>query len=290
VHKSLFLCYLLTWVDREFSSPAGAQFISLLTQKNNNNPAPLSPRNRLISKYALPPLDYGTRSIFPRNPFFGLMESIVCCTNCGYKSITYSEFLSLSVPLIGQNGQKYLNLPQCLEKYTERETIPWKCDDCIKYPTKKQFYGVKQLTITRYPKILCVHLNRLVQMNGIQRKIDNFIEFNTLLNIYPYVTSHKGIFSADGDEAYLDTNSRNSYTAADPIRAIDYSLVAIIVHLGDAHGGHYVVYKRLLEKNSKEDFKLRKDWVLISDSNWELVTESQVLKQKAYLLFYEKIV
>jgi len=215
------------------------------------------------------------------------MESIVCCTECGYRSITYSEFLSLSVPIIGQGGQKFINVANCLEKFTEKEVIPWKCDECVK-SKKNQSYGIKQLTVTRYPKILCLHLNRLVQMSGTQRKIDIFIEFNKELNLFPYTTAFKGNFSGQSTEEYLDTSPR-LVGFTDPKKAINYSLVAIIVHLGDAHGGHYVVYKRLLELEDKDTtLNLTKDWVMISDSHWELVPESHVLKQKAYLLFYEK--
>jgi len=183
-----------------------------------------------------------------------------------------------------------------MEKYTEKETILWKCDECIKSPKQNDFtqsYGLKQLTITRYPKILCLHLHRLLQVNGAQRKIDNFVQFDTNLDLYPFTTAFKGNFS---DNLRTEDNFNKMNTLFDssilrnPHTSIIYSLVAIIVHLGDASGGHYVVYKRLLEHTSMDNsLKLRKDcWVLISDSHWEIVPESHVLKQRAYLLFYER--
>jgi len=218
------------------------------------------------------------------------------------------------------------------------------------------------------------------------------------------------IFSDILEQDYLDTNNIIVASLTDTNKSITYNLVAIIVHLGDAFGGHYIVYKRLLElpPNSNEDnitsngltlgndinassgsngftgkssiparntspgginnnsshngvngkisahggsdsnsispgnnthnssghygsngkisarggneihnstgnglngkssphsgndnithsktrvsngMQLRNDWVLISDSHWEIVPESTVLQQKAYLLFYEK--
>jgi len=81
-------------------------------------------------------------------------------------------------------------------------------------------------------------------------------------------------------------------------KSFDYSLSAVVVHLGNANGGHYVCYRRVLSDtnvNNEEDYKefLKKKinqnlkWVHLSDSQWEMVNESKVRSQLAYMLFYE---
>ena len=60
-----------------------------------------------------------------------------------------------------------------------------------------------------------------------------------------------------------------------------YTLYGVVVHLdwgGSAHSGHYVSYVRLLDGR----------WCKCDDGRIEETDEATVLKQKAYLLFYER--
>jgi len=71
-------------------------------------------------------------------------------------------------------------------------------------------------------------------------------------------------------------------------KPILYSLVAVICHIGTAYGGHYVVYKKVLNID-KKNLTLGKEWVYVSDASWDWVSENEVLRQQdAYLLFYER--
>jgi ubiquitin C-terminal hydrolase len=285
-----FMSYLTGWVDREMIVSLD-QPISLF--HTNGVDFSTSENRRLFSRDTLPPVieKNGKRSLFPVNPFSGLMESIVCCISCGHTSTTYSQFLTLPVPVTWNNvGSKpTLTLTQCLEKFTEKEEILWKCEECVKYykDNERQTAGRKQLTIARYPKVLCIHLNRLVQVGGNFRKIETPVHFTTTINMYPYSSHYKGTFSLLDIEQLLGDNSPPKIDSTFKDKSINYSLVAVICHLGDAYGGHYIVFKRLLERENGQ-FRLSKDWVRISDAQWDRVSEAQVLNQKAFLLFYER--
>jgi ubiquitin C-terminal hydrolase len=61
-----------------------------------------------------------------------------------------------------------------------------------------------------------------------------------------------------------------------------YSLLAVIVHIGNSSGGHYIMFKAP-KRNPKTN-----NWLQISDSDVREVPPSHVLRQHAYMLFYQK--
>ncbi|XP_049851155.1 uncharacterized protein LOC126325492 [Schistocerca gregaria] len=62
----------------------------------------------------------------------------------------------------------------------------------------------------------------------------------------------------------------------------DYVLSAVIVHIGNERGGHYVCYR-------PEDFASpQKGWVKISDMSLSSVPFSYVQQQEAFMLFYQR--
>lgn len=63
-----------------------------------------------------------------------------------------------------------------------------------------------------------------------------------------------------------------------------YVLVAVVVHLGDARGGHYICYRALETPETDDTSKCR--WILLSDSDVREVSFADVQRQKAYMLFY----
>lgn len=86
-------------------------------------------------------------------------------------------------------------------------------------------------------------------------------------------------------------------------RHVNYRLVAVIAHTGGAFGGHYTIFRRLLEhvpvfnyEQLIEDWAASastassapSQWVHISDDSYRPVAESTVLQSEAYMLFYER--
>lgn len=63
----------------------------------------------------------------------------------------------------------------------------------------------------------------------------------------------------------------------------DYQLIAVIVHLGNQSGGHYVCYRAINPEDPESA-----NWLYISDGIMSEVPLKEVLRQHAYMLFYKK--
>ncbi|XP_076898852.1 ubiquitin carboxyl-terminal hydrolase 27-like isoform X2 [Bidens hawaiensis] len=69
-----------------------------------------------------------------------------------------------------------------------------------------------------------------------------------------------------------------------------YNLASVVEHFGNAGGGHYTVYRRVICKmNDSENDECHVYWVGVSDGQVYRVSEEDVLRAEATLLFYEKV-
>lgn len=64
--------------------------------------------------------------------------------------------------------------------------------------------------------------------------------------------------------------------------------MAVVVHHGDMHSGHFVAYRRF-PPSSKNLLAASNQWLWISDDVVRKTTLQEVLSSSAYLLFYERI-
>ncbi|KAJ1092925.1 hypothetical protein NDU88_006035 [Pleurodeles waltl] len=67
-----------------------------------------------------------------------------------------------------------------------------------------------------------------------------------------------------------------------------YRLVAVVVHHGDMHSGHFVTYRRS-PPSPKSSSPLSNQWLWISDDTVRKASLQEVLSSNAYLLFYERV-
>lgn len=82
-------------------------------------------------------------------------------------------------------------------------------------------------------------------------------------------------------------NGSRYLARGDPSYHNDYYLCAIIVHLGDASGGHYVCYRIKNEPSGDETNLKDMPWLYISDHRVTEVSFKHVQQQRAYMLFYK---
>ncbi|KAI9568626.1 hypothetical protein HD554DRAFT_2096862 [Boletus coccyginus] len=81
-----------------------------------------------------------------------------------------------------------------------------------------------------------------------------------------------------------------------------YRLYAVVVHIGNMLGGHYVAYMALPpspsdadptrpenERQRSDSGKVPRDWAFISDTVVRLTSLEEVLKSRAYMRMYECI-
>jgi len=111
------------------------------------------------------------------------------------------------------------------------------------------------LTIQKAPNVLTIQLKRFKTSFFGESKINKHIEFPEILNLTPYMSK--------------DQRSQE----------VLYTLYAVLVHNGySTRSGHYYSYIR----NSNNT------WYCMNDANVQQVGINSVLKQEAYILFYNR--
>ncbi|EAS01954.2 ubiquitin carboxy-terminal hydrolase (macronuclear) [Tetrahymena thermophila SB210] len=138
---------------------------------------------------------------------------------------------------------------------------------------KRQIKKVQKISKT--PQILILHLKRLVinPQTGYPIKIGDFIKFDEQLRL---------------DQTLGLKKKENIQT---------YHLSSLISHLGSDNFGHYVTLRRVWHQNyqpyiTEEVNKTQYTkslWYLTSDREIRYIEKADVLKVRAYILFYEKM-
>lgn len=133
----------------------------------------------------------------------------------------------------------------------------YSCQNC-----KQKTRVSKHQTISRLPKVLIMHVNRL-DISGRIRKTENPLEFPIFdLDMSPFC-------AVEIDESTKKTSAM-------------YDLVAGIAHKGTSSKGHYTAY--CLEESSGS-------WVEYNDQKARILAVSQVelaLREHAHMLIYQK--
>ncbi|XP_006894891.1 PREDICTED: ubiquitin carboxyl-terminal hydrolase 30 [Elephantulus edwardii] len=67
-----------------------------------------------------------------------------------------------------------------------------------------------------------------------------------------------------------------------------FRLMAVVVHHGDMHSGHFVTYRRS-PPSPKNPLSTSNQWLWVSDDSVRKASLQEVLSSSAYLLFYERV-
>ncbi|CAN6202281.1 unnamed protein product [Urochloa humidicola] len=178
--------------------------------------------------------------------FGGRLRSQVKCTRCSHCSNKFDPFLDLSLDIA-----KATTLVRALQNFTEEELLDggqkqYQCERC-----RQKVVAKKRFTIDKAPNVLTVHLKRFSPFNP-REKIDKKVDFQPVLDLKPFVSDFKGT-------------------------DFKYSLYGVLVHAGwNTQSGHYYCFVRTSSGM----------WHNLDDNQVRQVREADVLKQKAYMLFY----
>ncbi|KAL9228156.1 hypothetical protein vseg_003766 [Gypsophila vaccaria] len=178
--------------------------------------------------------------------FGGRLRSQVKCLQCSHCSNTFDPFLDLSLEIV-----KADSLYKALRHFTAPEQLDggerqYKCEKC-----KQKVRALKQLTVSKAPYVLTIHLKRF-RSHFSGQKIDKKVQFGATLDLKPFVTG-----DYEGD--------------------LTYTLYGVLVHAGySTHSGHYYCFVRT--SNGL--------WYSLDDNRVIQVSERVVMEQKAYMLFY----
>ncbi|KAJ1258316.1 hypothetical protein BS78_10G066300 [Paspalum vaginatum] len=178
--------------------------------------------------------------------FGGRLRSQVKCRRCSYCSNKFDPFLDLSLDIA-----KATTLVQALKNFTEEELLDggqkqYQCERC-----RQKVVATKRFTIDKAPNVLTIHLKRFNPFNP-REKIDKKVDFQPVLDLKPFVSDSK-------------------------VADFKYSLYGVLVHAGwNTQSGHYYCFVRTSSGM----------WHNLDDNKVCQVREADVLRQKAYMLFY----
>lgn len=184
--------------------------------------------------------------------FGGYLQSTVTCSSCRHVSRTFDQFLDLSLDV-----NKSETLGSAFKVFTTPELLSkgnrYKCEAC-----HRLVEAHKQFTIYKTPEILTLQLKRFSvnPFTGQTNKLNRSVSFPEHLNIAEWIS---------------DKNSSGE--------ACQYRLYGVIVHEGHScNSGHYHAFVR----NSTDV------WYSMNDCSVHQVSLDTVLRQRAYILFYQK--
>jgi ubiquitin C-terminal hydrolase len=215
------------------------------------------------------------------------------------------EFFTISLDIKNKR-----NIQEALDLYVKGDKLEGdNAYYCDKYERKLDVE--KRVCLKRLSNTLILHLKRFDFDFNIQKKmkINDYCEFPLRFNMYPWtkegLMQKRGVTANEASGETKPTNQPSSY--------YEYELVGVLVHSGDAEGGHY--YSYIKERATKQRIQapcwseFNDNCVFPFDSKslasecfggeettrtWDSwtrkYTPKQIPKQRsAYMLFYERI-
>ena len=158
------------------------------------------------------------------------------------------------------------------------------CAACGHYIVTHSWFSV--LTLALPPQGSCTLGNLFKKYFSTEAISDSQCEANTChgkdvvrkwteVKIWPNtLVLHMVRWLAGGDK----NNAKVTFEMEERVSLAKYKLMAVCVHTGSPHSGHYVSYTRC---NS--------EWLLSDDSRVKVVTPHEVLNAEPYLLLYTKL-
>ncbi|GMM55340.1 ubiquitin-specific protease [Maudiozyma humilis] len=198
--------------------------------------------------------------------FQGQYASRLQCKVCEHTSTTYQPFSVLSVPM---PSKKNGNLMDCFTEFTKCENLEideqWSCPHC-----KKKQPSTKQLTITRLPRNLIIHLKRF----------DNRMNKNGSFVNYPF-TLDLTKFWPDDFDGNLPPGVTDELPSRGQIPPFNYRLYGVACHFGSLYGGHYTAYV---------DKGVKNGWYYFDDTIYRPIkNHNEPITASAYVLFYHRV-
>ncbi|KAF6747153.1 hypothetical protein DFP72DRAFT_920668 [Ephemerocybe angulata] len=180
----------------------------------------------------------------------------------------------------------------------------------------------KRYLIDTPPPVLVIHLKRFQQLQKSPflsfshgfKKLDDYITFPEHLDLTPYLAPKKEDYGLGKKKGKGKLKGKEKTTADEMCM---YRLYAVVVHIGNMLGGHYVAYTALPAKSPIEGEGMatkrkppppppssgdapppevdrhgkqpqQRQWAYVSDTVVRLTTLDEVLSAKAYICMYER--
>lgn len=184
----------------------------------------------------------------------------------------------------------FARLPECICFHIQRTAfengVPRKRNDPVLFPS---FLNMDNYVYNRQisKKIM---LGRISNANGNQtcETPGSYAQTPMGAETPSYASSNWVLSPTEDDNSQMSSISSTFTDNSKYTYNNNYSLKAVVVHLGAIDSGHYVTYRRESEMLDSPNEEKKKRWFYTSDSVVREVTIDEVLNTNPYMLFYEK--
>ncbi|KAM9576324.1 ubiquitin carboxyl-terminal hydrolase 9X-like isoform 3-T3 [Trichechus inunguis] len=187
------------------------------------------------------------------------------CQGCPHRYECEESFTTLNVDI-----RNHQNLLDSLEQYIKGDLLEganaYHCEKC-----NKKVDTVKRLLIKKLPPVLAIQLKRFDYdwERECAIKFNDYFEFPRELDMEPYTVT--GVAKLEGDNINQDSQliKQNEQFESETAESTKYRLVGVLVHSGQASGGHY--YSYVIQRNGRDGERNR--WYKFDDGD---VTECKM--------------
>ncbi|XP_054553726.1 probable ubiquitin carboxyl-terminal hydrolase FAF-X [Talpa occidentalis] len=187
------------------------------------------------------------------------------CQGCPHRYECEESFTTLNVDI-----RNHQNLLDSLEQYIKGDLLEganaYRCEKC-----DKKVDTVKRLLIKKLPPVLAIQLKRFDYdwERECAIKFNDYFEFPRELDMEPYTV--RGVAKLEGNNVNTETQliQQNAHSENEKSESTKYRLVGVLVHSGQASGGHY--YSYIIQRNGEEGERNR--WYKFDDGD---VTECKM--------------
>uniref|UniRef100_A0A8C9SFP8 ubiquitinyl hydrolase 1 n=1 Tax=Scleropages formosus TaxID=113540 RepID=A0A8C9SFP8_SCLFO len=186
------------------------------------------------------------------------------CQGCPHRYECEESFTTLNVDI-----RNHQNLLDSMEQYVKGDLLEganaYHCEKC-----NKKVDTVKRLLIKKLPPVLAIQLKRFDYdwERECAIKFNDYFEFPRELDMEPYTVA--GVAKLEGDDVHSENQViQNEPSESDAPGSSKYRLVGVLVHSGQASGGHY--YSYIVQRNGGDGERNR--WYKFDDGD---VTECKM--------------
>ncbi|XP_036126688.1 probable ubiquitin carboxyl-terminal hydrolase FAF-X isoform X7 [Molossus molossus] len=187
------------------------------------------------------------------------------CQGCPHRYECEESFTTLNVDI-----RNHQNLLDSLEQYVKGDLLEganaYHCEKC-----NKKVDTVKRLLIKKLPPVLAIQLKRFDYdwERECAIKFNDYFEFPRELDMEPYTVA--GVAKLEGDNVNPESQliQQNEQSESEIAGSTKYRLVGVLVHSGQASGGHY--YSYIIQRNGVDGERNR--WYKFDDGD---VTECKM--------------
>ncbi|XP_031516936.1 probable ubiquitin carboxyl-terminal hydrolase FAF-Y isoform X5 [Papio anubis] len=171
------------------------------------------------------------------------------CQGCPHRYECEESFTTLNVDI-----RNHQNLLDSLEQYIKGDLLEganaYRCEKC-----DKKVDTVKRLLIKKLPRVLAIQLKRFDYdwERECAIKFNDYFEFPRELDMGPYTVTGVAKLERDNINSENQLIEQKEQSENETTGGTKYRLIGVLVHSGQASGGHY--YSYIIQRNGKDDEK-----------------------------------